>query len=66
MPLENGYYRHNGYVGVWTSDEIHDPISGTTFYRYQWKNPHPEKEVETVSLKDATTMILINEVAVTE
>ena len=66
LPLQNGYYRHNGYVGVWTSDEIHDPISGTTFYRYQWKNPHPEKEVESISLKDETTMILINEVGITE
>ena len=47
-PLKDAYYRHNGYVGTWTTDEV--LANGKTYYRYSWTNPNPKKEIASITL----------------
>ncbi len=54
-PMPQEYYRHNGYVGTWFSDPVlqgkADDGSDLTVYGYVWENPHPEKEIATVTYR---------------
>ena len=48
-PINNGFFRHTGYVGTWATDEV--LINNKTYYKYTWLNPHPEKKISSVTLK---------------
>lgn len=57
-PFENGYYRHNGYMGSWATDEIR--VSDKVYYRYLWQNPHPEKEIAKITLNTNKKITIID------
>ncbi len=55
IPLEGGYYRHNGYFGTYFSDGIESKTEdGTpvTVYRWEWRNPEPLRPIARVELID--------------
>ena len=49
-PFRQKYYRHNGYQGTsYYTDGIEShslEYGAKTIYRYEWINPHPEKEMK--------------------
>ncbi len=47
-PIVNGYFRHTGYIGTWSTDEV--LIDNKTYYKFLWLNPHPEKEIKEITL----------------
>ncbi len=52
-PLKPPYYRHEGYIATYLADAIvtkTDDGEDATFYRYQWKNPSPEKKIASIKL----------------
>jgi hexosaminidase len=64
-PLENGYYRHNGYASPWYSDAVYD--SGKTVYRFTWDNPHKNKSIERITFaqyEDAEVNVVIEKIEV--
>ncbi len=57
-PFENGYYRHNGYMGSWATDEVR--VCDKVYYRYLWQNPHPEKEIAKITLNASAKITIID------
>ncbi len=52
-PFKGEYYRHNGYFATYFTDGIESMLDdGTpvTVYRYEWRNPSPDKVIEKVTL----------------
>ncbi|MCD4699602.1 MAG: beta-N-acetylhexosaminidase, partial [Phycisphaerae bacterium] len=70
-PLAHIRHRHGGYVGTYPSDAMWQGKTpagqDVTLYGFEWANPHPDKEIETLRIKadeSATDAALIT-VAVT-
>ncbi len=65
QPFPDRYYRHNGYSGTYFTDGIESKTAdGTpvTLYRWEWRNPNPEKAIRRVRLipeKDANTEVVL-------
>jgi len=52
-PFKGEYYRHNGYSATYFVDGLEgktDNGEPVTVYRYEWRNPSPEKTIESVTL----------------
>ena len=54
-PFIGKYYRHNGYSATYFVDGIEgktDEGDPFTVYRLEWRNPNPEKTIESVTVVD--------------
>ncbi|MBQ9778428.1 MAG: family 20 glycosylhydrolase [Clostridia bacterium] len=52
-PLKGSYYRHTGYFCTYFTDGIESKLPDGTpvcVYRYEWRNPYPEKEIVSLTL----------------
>jgi hypothetical protein len=71
-PLEDPFYRHNGYLGTWECDGVESTLQNgdiATLYRYEWINPFPEKtisSVEYVEAEGAETFVAVNRISTIE
>jgi len=57
-PMPGSYYRHNGYFATYFTDAIKGRAadgSPTTVYRFEWRNPYPEKEIRALTLCEDTS-----------
>ena len=68
-PFANMFYRHNGYTGVsWYCDGMEDRLPDgriCCLYRYEWKNPHPDRKIRQIRLipeAGAETQILVQRI----
>ena len=68
-PFKGEYYRHNGYFATYFTDGVESKLddgTSVTVYRYEWRNPSPEKEIDKVTLipaekfADKTDVILVS------
>ncbi len=59
LPLENAFYRHNGYNVPWYSDPVTN--NGKTLYRYTVKNPHKEKTIASITLNPLSSVKIVTE-----
>jgi len=53
-PLKPAYYRHEGYIATYLADPIsskNEDGGDVTLYRYQWKNPAPQKKIVGIKLE---------------
>ena len=54
-PLSHSAYRHFGYTGTYTLDDLWHRRDArgkrTTVYGYQWTNPHPETRIESIRVE---------------
>ena len=51
QPLTQMYFRHTGYPSTYFTDGVEErDCDGRvlTYYRYEWKNPHPDLPIEAV------------------
>lgn len=52
IPMPQGFYRHNGYVGTWFSDPTYqgkdESGADLTVSGFVWENPNPDKKIESI------------------
>ena len=64
-PLKGSFYRHNGYFCTYFTDGVEGRAKDgapTTSYRFEWRNPTPEREIRAVRIcvrEDAETAITL-------
>lgn len=52
-PFKGEYYRHNGYFATYFTDGIEEKSTDgqpITVYRFEWRNPSPDKVIATVEI----------------
>ena len=68
-PLPQQYYRHYGYIGTWFADPVFagktTDGNDLTFFSMPWDNPHPEKEITSVTYvphEESLTELILTEI----